>query len=150
MQWPIFIKAIELNPNFAAAHGFLGFPLAFDGRSEDAVATLSRAMRMSPQDRLNTLLMAAMAVAHYTARRYDQAIEWSRKGVQQGPTLAGHHRILCASLAQAGHIDAARATLARLRELQPNITLEWAENMVPYTPAQMPHFLEGLKKAGLT
>jgi len=91
-----------------------------------------------------------MAAAHYLAKRYDQAITWGCKAVQQGPNVAGAYRILCASLAQAGRIDEARATLARLRELQPYISLAWAEAMVPYAPAQMPHFLDGLRKAGLT
>ena len=93
--------------------------------------------------------MAGIAVAHYVAKRYDKAIEWGRKAVQQAPNMSGIHRILVASLAQAGQIDEARITLARLRELQPEISLAWAERMVPYTPAQMPHFLEGLRKAGL-
>jgi hypothetical protein len=42
-----------------------------------------------------------------------------------------------------------RVALAHIREAQPEISLAWAEKMVPYTPAQMPHFLDGLKMAGL-
>jgi hypothetical protein len=58
--------------------------------------------------------------------------------------------LLVASLAQAGRIDEARAMLAHFRIMQPELSLAWAEKMVPYTAAHMPHFLEGLKKAGLT
>ena len=144
-----FRRAIDLNPNFAAAHGYLGYPLAFDGQSDDAIASLLLAIRLSPHDRQNPIYMAGIAVAHYLARRYDEAIEWGRKAVQQAPSMAGIHRVLIASLAQAGHIDEAHTSLARLRELQPEISLAWAERMIPYTPAQMPHFLEGLRKAGL-
>jgi Flp pilus assembly protein TadD len=144
-----FRKAIDLNPNFAAAHGFLGYPLAFDGRSDEAIDSMSLAMRMSPHDRQNPFFMAGTAVAHYLAGRYDQAVEWARKAVQQSPGVIGGYRILCASLAQAGRIEEARATLARLRALQPQISLAWTEAMVPYTPAQMPKFLDGLRKAGL-
>jgi hypothetical protein len=53
-------------------------------------------------------------------------------------------------LAQAGRIDEARAVLARICELQPQISIAWVERMVPYTAAQMPRFVEGLLKAGLT
>ena len=145
-----FRRAIELNPNFAAAHGYLGNPLAFDGQSDEAIASLSLAIRLSPHDRQNPIFMAGIAVAHYLAKRYHQAIEWGHKAVQQCPSVTGIYRILIASLAQAGQIDEARALLAGLREMQPEISLAWVERMVPYTPAQMPHFLDGLKKAGLT
>jgi len=144
-----FRRAIDLNPNFAAAHGYLGYPLAFDGQSDEAIESLSLAIRLSPHDRQNPIFMAGIAVAHYVAKRYDKAIESGRKAVQQGPSVAGIYRILIASLAQAGQIDEARIMLARLRELQPEVSLAWAERMVPYTPRHMPHFLEGLRKAGL-
>lgn len=145
-----FRRAIDLNPNFAAAHGYLGYSLAFDGRSDEAIANLSVAIRMSPHDRQNPIFMAGMAAAHFLAKRCEEAIECARKGIQQAPSSTGTHRILCASLAQAGRLDEARAALARIREVQPQISLAWAERMVPYTSAQMPHFLEALRKAGLT
>lgn len=143
-------RAVELNPNFAAAHGYWGYALAFDGRSEEAIERLSLAMRMSPHDRQNAIYMGGVSVSHYLAGRFKPAIEWARKAVQQGPSVTAPHRILCASLAQAGCLDEARAVLARVREMQPYISIDWIERMVPYTPAQMPHFLDGLRKAGLT
>jgi hypothetical protein len=88
--------------------------------------------------------------AHYLANRYDQAIEWAHKAVQQGPGMTAPHRILCASLAQAGRLDEPHAVLERVREMQPYISIDWVTRMVPYTPRQMPRFLEGLRKAGLT
>jgi adenylate cyclase len=35
-----FQRALDLNPNFAAAHGYLGWALAFGGESEQAIAHL--------------------------------------------------------------------------------------------------------------
>jgi adenylate cyclase len=69
--------------------------------------------------------------------------------LQERHGWTGAHRIYIASLAQAGQIDEARAALQRLRELQPNISIAWIEQNVPYTPDQMPKFLEGMRKAGL-
>ncbi|HEY7610920.1 MAG TPA: tetratricopeptide repeat protein [Alphaproteobacteria bacterium] len=145
-----FRRAVELNPNFAAAHGYWGYALAFDGRSDEAIERMALAMRMSPHDRQNSIFMGGTAVAHYLAHRYDQAIEWARKAVQQGPSMTAPHRILCASLAQSGRLDEAHAVLERMREMQPYISIEWVTRMVPYTPERLTHFLEGLKKAGLT
>lgn len=59
------------------------------------------------------------------------------------------HRIYVASLAQAGEVEKARTALQRLKELQPNVSIAWCEENIPYTLGQMPKFLEGLRKAGL-
>jgi len=142
--------AVDLNPNFAAAHGYWGYALAFDGHSDEATERLLLAMRMSPYDRQNSIYMGGVAVAHYLAARYDEAIEWAHKGVQQGPSMTAPHRILCASLAQDGRLDEARAVLERVREMQPYISIDWVTRMVPYTARTMPQFLDGLVKAGLT
>jgi tetratricopeptide (TPR) repeat protein len=142
-------RAIDLNPNFAAAHGYLGFTLALAGRSDQAIVHLEQAIRMSPHDPQNAIFNNGLAVAHYLAGRYTEAIAFGRKAVQQRDGTTAGHRICVASLAQAGQVEEARAALQRLRELQPNISIAWCEQYVPYPPDQMPKFLEGLRKAGL-
>jgi adenylate cyclase len=144
-----FQSALALNPNFAAAHGYLGWALAFDGRSDQAIPHLEVAIRMSPHDPQNAIFNTGLAVAHYLAGRYSEAIGFGRKAVQQRTAFTGGHRIYCASLAQAGQLEDARAELERLRELQPDISIAWIEKYGPYTPGPMAQFLEGMRKAGL-
>jgi len=144
-----FLRALDLNPNFAAAHGYLGFALAHDGQSEEAIAHCERAIRMSPHDPQNVIFTAGLAVAHYLAGRYSEAVGFGRKAVQLRNGWTGGHRTYVASLAQAGQIEEARAALARLKELQPNISVAWFERHIPYTPGPMARFLEGMRKAGL-
>jgi tetratricopeptide (TPR) repeat protein len=144
-----FQSALALNPNFAAAHGYLGWTLAFDGRSDQAIPHLEVAIRMSPHDPQNAIFNTGLAVAHYLAGRYSEAIGFGRKAVQQRTAFTGGHRIYCASLAQAGQLEDARAELERLRELQPDISIAWIEKYGPYTPGPMAQFLEGMRKAGL-
>ena len=144
-----FHRALELNPNFATALGYLGWALAFDGQSAPAIGYFEQALRMSPHDPLKAFFYSGTGVAHYYARRYDDAVEWANKAIFERPGFTAAHRILCASLAQAGQIENARAALATLRELQPNISIAWIEHHVPYTARAMPHFLEGMRKAGL-
>jgi tetratricopeptide (TPR) repeat protein len=69
-----FQRALDLYLNFAAAHGFLGGALTFDGRSDRAIDHIERAIRMSRHDPQNALLNAALAAAHYQAGRYAQAV----------------------------------------------------------------------------
>src|SRR4029077_6536167 len=127
-----FQRALEINPNFAAAHGYLGSALAFDGRSDDAIRHAEQALRMSPHDPQNAIFNVGLAAAHYLAGRYPEAIGCARKAVQQGSGWAPAYRIYCASLAQAGQAEEARAALDRLRELQPDISIEWIERNIPY------------------
>jgi TolB-like protein/Flp pilus assembly protein TadD len=142
-------RAIDLNPNFAAAHGYLGYALALAGRTDEAIVPLEQAIRMSPHDPQNAIFNMGLAVAHYFAGRYTEAITFGRKAVQQRDGITAGHRIYIASLAQAGQIAEARAALQRLKELQPNISIAWCEQYVPYTTGPMAKFLEGLQKAGL-
>jgi adenylate cyclase len=144
-----FQRALDLNPNFAAAHGFLGCTLAFDGRSDQAIDHIEQAIRMSPHDPQNALLNAALAAAHYLAGRYAEAAGYGRKAIQQRFELTNGHRIYVVSLAQAGRIDEARAALAQLQELRPEISIAWIEHNIPFTPGPMAKFLEGFRKAGL-
>ena len=142
-------RALDLNPNFAAAYGYLGRAVAFDGRHEEAIEYLQQAFRMSPHDPLIAVFYSGMCAAHYFARRFDEAVEWGRKSIQQRPGFIPGHRILCASLAQAGRTEELGEAMARLRELQPNISIAWLQEHVPYTPRAIAHFLDGMRKAGV-
>jgi len=142
-------RALDLNPNFATAYGYLGWALVFDGQSAEAIHYFQQALRMSPHDPLKAFFYSGTCVAHYFAHRYDEAVTWGRKALSERPGFTAAHRILCASLAQAGREQETTAAMARLREVQPSISVEWIERQVPYTRRAMPHFLAGMRKAGL-
>jgi TolB-like protein/class 3 adenylate cyclase len=142
-------RAIDLNPNFAAAHGYLGYTLAMAGRPDEAIGYLEQAIRMSPHDPQNAIFNNGLAVVHFLANRYAEAISCARKAIQQRDGVTAAHRIYVASLAQAGQIEEARLALQYLRELMPNISIAWCEQHVPYAPGPMAKFLDGLRKAGL-
>jgi TolB-like protein/Flp pilus assembly protein TadD len=144
-----YMRALDLNPNFAIAYGYLGWALVFDGQSEEAIRYFQQALRMSPHDPLKAFFYSGTGVAHYYARRYDEAIEWANKAILERPGFTAAHRILCASLAQAGRTKQATAAMAKLHEVQPNISIAWIKQHVPYTERAMPHFLDGMRKAGL-
>jgi TolB-like protein len=144
-----FRHALALNPNFAAAHGYLGWALAFDGQCDEATAHLEEAIRLSPHDPQNAIFNTGLAVTHYLAGRYADAVEYSRKSLQQRSAFTAGYRIHVASLAQDEQIDEAREALARLKELHPDLSIAWIERYVPYTPGPMAKFLEGMRKAGL-
>ena len=144
-----FHRALSLNPNFAAAHGYLGWALAFDGQTSLASAHLEEAMRLSPHDPQNAIFNTGLAIVYYFTGDYARAVEFSRNAVQQRSAFTAGYRIHVAALAQVGQIDEARDALGRLKEVHPDLSIAWIEQNVPYTPAVMAKFVEGMRKAGL-
>jgi TolB-like protein len=142
-------RALDINPNFAAARGHLGMALACDGQSDAAIHQLEQALRMSPHDPQNIFVYTGLAVAHYLAGNYPDAVDFGHKAVQQRPGFTGGHRIYVASLAQAGQIEEARTALDRLKELQPEISIAWIQQNSPYTAGPLVKLLDGMTKAGL-
>jgi TolB-like protein/class 3 adenylate cyclase/Flp pilus assembly protein TadD len=142
-------RALDINPNFAAAHGHLGMAYALDDQSDKAVVHMEQAIRMSPHDPQTFLFNTNLAIAHYLSGRYAEAVVVGRKAVQQRPAFTPGLRIYSASLAQAGQIDEARAALDQLKSLQPETSIAWIEENLPYKPQAMAKLVAGLRKAGL-
>jgi TolB-like protein len=145
-----FRRALDFNPNSASAHAHLGHGLAFSGRDREAIVHAQDAIRLSPLDPLMAMFVGSIAVAHYTAGRYAEALEYTTQAARLRPGFQGAHRLLCASLAQLGRINEARAYLAIVRREQPRLSLDWIRTYVPYqTPELIERFLDGMRKAGL-
>jgi tetratricopeptide (TPR) repeat protein len=110
---------------------------------------LQEALRMSPHDPQNAIFHVGVAISHYMAGRYDDAIAACRIAFQQRAGMARGTRVYIASLAQAGRVEEARVALARMKETHPGLSIAWIEQNVPYTPDAMAKFLDGMRKAGL-
>jgi len=146
-----FRRAVSLNPSSAAAHLYLSHGLAFSGQDREAIAHGEEAIRLSPLDPEMAMMLGGIAVAHYLAGRYTEALRYSEELLRLRPGFHGAQRLHCASLAQTGRIEEARKHLATVRLEQPQLSLDWIRASVPYqTPELMERFLDGMRKAGLT
>jgi hypothetical protein len=59
--------------------------------------------------------------------------------------------MLAISCAKLGQFEEARAALDRAKQLQPGLSLAWAEEYAPYArPEDLEHYIDGLREAGLT
>ena len=145
-----FRRAVELNPNSAAARAYLSLGLAFSGVDAEAIEHGEEAIRLSPVDPEMARTLGGIGVAHYLAARYEDAVRISADSLRLRPGFHGGQRLHCASLAQAGRLKEARALFAKLRVDQPQLSAKWIRLNVPYqTPELMERFLDGLQKAGL-
>ena len=80
-----FQRAIELKPNYATAHHWLGSgPLIGLGHFEEASAHSRRAVELDP---LSAIMNADLGVTLYLSRRYDEALAALRKAVELDPVF---------------------------------------------------------------
>ncbi|MBL8700703.1 MAG: winged helix-turn-helix domain-containing protein [Alphaproteobacteria bacterium] len=145
-----FARAVSLNPSSAAAHSHLSRGYAFAGRDVEAIRHGEDAIRLSPVDPEMALFLGAIAVAHFTAGRPAEAARFTGEALRLRPGFQGAQRLRAASLALAGQLDEARAQLAVARRRQPELSVAWIRESVPYqTPALLERFIDGMRKAGL-
>jgi TolB-like protein len=145
-----FETAVRLDPSSAAAHCYLSHGLAFAGRDREAIEHAETAIRLSPMDPEMAMFFGGIAVAHYTAGRYDRALHYSDELLRLRPGFQGAQRLRCAALAQLGMIAEARQFLEHVKIGQPQLSLQWIRESVPYqTPETMERFCEGMRKAGV-
>ncbi|MGA9512888.1 MAG: adenylate/guanylate cyclase domain-containing protein, partial [Pseudolabrys sp.] len=86
-------RALDLNPNFAAAHGYLGLALSVGGALEESIVHSERAIRLSPHDPQNAIFNVHLAAAYYHMGHYAEAANFGRKAVRQRFGLPNAHRI---------------------------------------------------------
>jgi len=145
-----FEAALRLNANFSLAQGYYGLALAYCGRPDEAELAAQRALRASPRDPLSGIYFGIAAYAQYVGRNYEEAMRLAREGIRQRGDFVGAHRVLTAAAGMAGRTDVAKAALQELRRAQPNISLAWIAKEMPIRDAaEMEHYLDGLRRAGL-
>jgi len=146
-----FELAVRLNPNFAFSHAFHAVTLSYAGRYEDGDIAFRRAQRLSPRDPLSPIYCGAGAYIQFHGRRYDEAIRLARESLRQRGDFVGAHRVLTAAAGMCGDRELAAVALRGLRKVQPNISLAWVARELPMQRAEdCEHYLEGLRRAGLT
>ena len=145
-----FELALQLNPNFSLAQGYYALALCYSGRWQDAYAAAQRAIRQSPRDPSSAIYHGVAAYAQFVGKNYSGAIALAREATRQRGDLTGAYRVLTVAAGMAGQIDVARAALTELRRVQPNISLAWIANQLPWKlDADREHYLEGFRRAGL-
>ena len=86
----------------------------------------------------------AIGVAHFFARRLEQARTMLLRSLQQHPDWVPTHRFLAACYAHLGQLDEAKIVIKRLRALTP-VVLPNADNW--RDPEQREFYLSGLRLA---
>lgn len=140
--------AIRLNPSHAAAHANLAFANNYLNRPERAYASVSLALRLSPNDPRQFIWMPALAASHYLAGQYEQALDAARRGLAMKPDYLVAARYLVAALGQLGRVEEAAAVIPLLRQRHPDLAAAGSLLARYFNRAALDHIVDGLRKAG--
>jgi len=138
-------RALALSPNNADLLATYGWDLPLLGRAEEAVELIRKAMRLNPKypDWYGQSLIFAL----YSAKHYEEAIAVSKTiNVRHIKTMLD----IAGSYAHAGQLEEANKFAASVLEKNPDFTLSWWRERVLFEqPADLEHYFDGLRKAGL-
>src|SRR6202035_3749873 len=81
-------RAIELKPGYAPAHQWYSWHLIMMGRTNEGISELRMAESFDP---LSLIISADIADALCVARRYDEAVEQSKKTLEMDTHFAVGH-----------------------------------------------------------
>jgi Flp pilus assembly protein TadD len=120
------------------------------GDAETAIARVTHAMRLSPNDTYVFGMQGAMASAHLVAGRYAEALAWAQKATKVKPDLFFPVVLEAACAGLAGELEQAHRTMATLRAIDPELRISNVRNLVSYLqPEHHAKLVDGLRKAGL-
>ena len=110
-----FRRAIALNGGYATAHQWLAYVLASEGRFDEAIAEIERALELDP---LSVSIMTDIGDISFWAGNTDQAIAHVREVLELEPKYAVAHNVLGLSLLKQQRTDEAIAELEEAARLE--------------------------------
>jgi tetratricopeptide (TPR) repeat protein len=148
-----FERAIALDPNLAVAHNYVGQIKVFLGRASEAAEHTLKAIQLSPRDPQLAEWYYQLAITNIHQQRYNEAMEWARRGVQVNPNLRYPYRVLAAALALSGRVDEARTVAAEMLRGYPKETISTFLTREPWTDpvyrAGQDREIAGMRLAGI-
>ena len=149
-------RAIELDPNNAAAIGQLGVTLIYLGEPAAAIPLEEQRIRLNPNDPNIAIAYWSIGLAHLLQNHLDEAIDWLTKARAANPRVYYFYLDLAAAFALKGDLDEAHAALAESLKLRPQINsmkaqlARWAYTNNPaYRVLAEKTIDAGLRKAGM-
>jgi adenylate cyclase len=142
--------AVQLNPSQSGAHLVLGYSLAVSRDPEEGIRHLERAVRLSPQDLAKNYFLNCIAIGHFTAGRYAEAVEWEQQSLQWNPDYWVAHAVLASSYAHLGKLPEAQRAFREMVRLNPEFSLGAFKMLFSIADTSfIEGMIDGLRKAGL-
>jgi class 3 adenylate cyclase/tetratricopeptide (TPR) repeat protein len=117
-------QALHANPSHALGWLYRGTVNAFKGDGDAAVEATQRALHLSPLDPQRYYFESLAGTAQLSAHRYEEAERLARSSLVLNRMHPSTWRVLTIALVEQGRMDEARNALAKMRELEPALTVE--------------------------
>jgi adenylate cyclase len=124
-------QAVEANPSHALGWLYRGVVNAFEGAGDAALEATRRAIELSPLDPQRYYFESLGATAELSANQYVNAERLARSSLALNRMHPSTWRVLTIALVAQGRMDEARAALAKMRQLEPALTVEKYVARVP-------------------
>ena len=113
-------RSLKLNPNSARAWMWGGWIRLWAGQCDLAIKHFETSFRLNPRvARANPLM--GIGVAHFFARRFDEAKRALLQSLQEKPNWVPSYRFLAACYAHMGRLAEAEETIKGLRALTSSV-----------------------------
>ena len=124
-------RALALDRNLAAAHGYIGLAKYFVDRAEETEGHIEEAFRLSPRDTFAYFWRALAGIARVFLGQYEEAVTILRQSIEINGNFAVNHFYLGVALAELGRLDEARIAVQNGLALDPRFTILRYRNSAP-------------------
>ena len=124
-------QALDANPSHALGWLYRGTVNAFKGDGDAAVEATQRALHLSPLDPQRYYFESLAGTAQLSAHRYEEAERLARSSLVLNRMHPSTWRVLTIALVEQRRMDEARNALAKMRELEPALTVERYKARLP-------------------
>jgi TolB-like protein/class 3 adenylate cyclase len=135
-------RSLELNPSFAIGWSRSAWLRLWNGQTDLAIEHFEKSLRLNPRRKAPASF--GIGVAHFFARRLDQAAATLLLSLQENPNWAPTYRFLASCFAHMGRSRDAQDMVRRLREMTP-VLVPTAEHW--RIPEDREFYLAGLRLA---
>jgi len=146
----IYEHALYQAPNEPTALGLLSVVQTYSDNPEEASKSAQEAMRVSPFDPEMYFLETAAAMAAFSKKDYETAIEFGERSRLRIPSHTSNLRALTASYYGLGKLDLAERTAKQLLQVDPDFTLDKYQRSSTFTHFEVgKRMTEFLNRAGI-
>jgi TolB-like protein len=143
----LFDRALELSNSNIFALSLSAIALAWMGKAELAIERAERAIRLNPFDSHNFRSYHALAIASFSRRQYQDAVDAARNAVHYNPHFGPARAVSAAALLRVGRAAEAKAAGREMLECEPTFTTR-AFSAVELEPAVFAPFAEAWRELG--
>jgi adenylate cyclase len=142
-------RALALDPNCAWAWSRLGWIENYSERPQNALRHFEQALRLSPMDPMNFNNYAGIGSSHEVAQKYDEAVEFYRRALQERPHATWIYRNLASALVGAGKIEEAKGAFEEMMRSYPGLTASKFKQAMVFSGPTLERMAQHLKSLGL-